>query len=226
MRVCLLALAVAGAVSLSSCDGDDAQPLTLANRVVGEAEAPETEPDPVEKRLTAEEFDEFVSTLGRRFVDLSEEERREFADAGFVSGILDTRFFPREPGAEHVGSEPHIASLVMRFESDEGAEKAVDLLRADGLSPCPQTCAEQISEFEVDGTPEATGVRRVATAEAIEEIGEEGEPHDSYAIRFADGPYAYDIEIFGPPGEVSEEQVEEIVEKLFDRVEGAPPPEE
>jgi hypothetical protein len=224
MRLSLLALAVVAALGFSSCGGDEAEPLTLAERVPGEAEAPQSEPDPVETRRTASGFDEFVSTLGREFIELSQEERREFGDAGFVAAVSDTRFFPREPGAEHVGTEPHIFSLVMRFESDEGAENAVELLHADGLSPCPQACAENVSEFEVDGTPGAKGVRRVATAEDIEAIGEEGEPHDTYVIRFADGPFAYDIEIFGPPGEVSEEQAEEIVEKLFDRVEGAPPP--
>lgn len=224
MRLSLVALALVAAIASSACGGDEAEPLTLANRVPGEAEAPESEQDPVEKQLTADGFDEFVTTLRREFVDLSADERRELGDAGFVSAVSDTRFFPREPGAEHVGHEPHIFSLVMRFETDEGAEKAVELLHEDGISPCPQVCAEQVSEFEVDGTPDAKGVRRVATAEDIEAVGEEGEPHDSYVIRFADGPFAYDIEIFGPPGDVSEEQAEEIVEKLFDRVEGAPPP--
>jgi hypothetical protein len=226
MRLGLLALAVVALCGFAACGGgSDAELLTLAERVPGAAEAPESEPDPVEKRRTASGFDEFVSTLGREFIELSQEERRELGDAGFVSGISDTRFFPREPGAEHIGSEPHVFSLVMRFTSDDGAKKAVELLHADGLSPCPQACAENVTEFEVDGTPDAKGVRRVATAEDIEAVGEEGEPHDSYAIRFSDGPFAYAIQIFGPPGEVSEKQVEEIVEKLFNRVEGAPPPE-
>jgi hypothetical protein len=226
MRLGVLALTLAAALVFSACGGDEADPLTLADRVPGETEAPESEPDPVEEGRTASGFDAFVSILHQEFVELSQEERREFGDAGLVAGITDTRFFPSELGAEHNRDDPHIFSLVMQFESNDGAEKAIELLHADGISPCPESCADQVSEFTVDGTPDAKGVRRVATAEDIEAIGEEGEPHDSYAIRFSDGPFAYDIEIFGPPGEVSEEQAEEIVQKLLDRVEGAPPVEE
>jgi hypothetical protein len=72
--------------------------------------------------------------------------------------------------------------------------------------------------------PDAKGVRRYVTKERLEELGEPGEPSDGYTIVFADGPYVYNVELFGPPGEVSQEQVEEIVGKLHDRVEGAPPP--
>lgn len=225
MRLGVLALTVVAAMSLSSCGGDEAEPLALDERVPTEAEAPGSEPDPVETRRTASGLDGFISRLGDEFVAVSPKTKREFGEAGFVAAIVDTRFFPREPGAEHVRSDPHVSSFVMQFTSDEGAKKAIELLHDDGLSPCPGTCAEQISEFDVDGTPDAKGVRRVATAEEIEAVGEGGEPHDSYVIRFADGPFAYDIEIFGAPGEVSEAQAEEIVEKLFDRVEGAPPPE-
>jgi hypothetical protein len=222
-RVSLLALAVVAAIGIAGCGGDSAEPLTLAQRVPEVAEAPGSKPDPVETRRTAKGLDEFNRKLGDQFIEPTAEEIRKFEKTGFVAGIHDTRFFPFEPGAAHTGNEPHVFSLVLEFESEDGAKDAIDLMHQNGLRPCPGGCAADISEFEVDGVPDATGVRRIATAADLEATGEPGDPYDSYAIRFADGPFAYDIELFGLPGKVSEKQAEEIAKKLFDRVEGSPP---
>ncbi|HYM63583.1 MAG TPA: hypothetical protein VES61_02785 [Gaiellaceae bacterium] len=224
MRAGLLALAVVAAIGIAGCGGSEsAEPLTLAQRVPGEAEAPGSKPDPVETRRAASGFDEFKANLVDQLIEPSAEEMRKFEKAGFVSGILDTRFFPFEPGAAHTGHEPHVVTLVLEFESEDGANDAIAVLHRNGLKPCPEGCAADLTEFDVDGVPDATGVRAVATAADIEATGEPGEPYDSYAIRFADGPFAYDIELFGAPGKVSEKQAEEIANKLYDRVGGSPP---
>jgi hypothetical protein len=174
--------------------------------------------------VTVTGVDEFIPSMHDHLVNPTPKDLDEFKKSGFVSAILDTRFFPLTPDGPHTPRAPHLFALLMQFESDDGAETAVEILHADGLRPCPGRCAGRVLEFDVDGTPDAKGVRRVATAEEIKAFGEKGRPpSDAYEIRFADGPFAYTVELRGAPGSVSEEQAEEIVEKLYDRVEGAPP---
>ena len=84
-------------------------------------------------------------------------------------------------------------------------------------------CAADISEFEVADIPDAQGVQRITTAEDLEATGEQGPPFAVYKITFADGPFAYEVDMFGPP-EGSQEQAEEIAKNLHERVEGSPPP--
>jgi hypothetical protein len=215
-----LALGVALALALVACGGEDAAPLALGDRVATEADAPGSKPDPVEKRITADSADELVAQLHDRLINPTPEETREFKEElGAIAGVLDARFF----GAEHSADAPHVISLVGQFDSDEHASRAAELLHDDGVRPCPETCATQVEEFDVDGIPDATGVRRFATAEDIEAAGTPNDrPHDSYTIRFSDGAFAYDIELSGPPGAVSEAQAEEIAEALYERVKGAP----
>lgn len=224
MRWAWLTLAVAAAMGLAACggDGESAEPLTLEQRVLLESEAPGSEPDPVEVRVEANGLDEFTTD----YVAATQVPKREYEDAGFVAAIHDTRFYPKEPGAEHTGDEAHVGTLVIQFETDEGARTGVDLVHDNGLEPCPGNCAIRVREFEVDGPPDAKGARRYATAEELKETGAMGEPFDSYAIRFSDGPYTYEVEVFGPPGDkVTEQQAETIAQKVYDRVKGAPPPE-
>ena len=215
-------------MGIAACTGDgadNAAHLTLDQRVPGEAEAPGSEPYPRETPRTATGLEELAATMADRLVTATEEEKAALGEAGFVSAILDTRFFPGEAGAEHEGGEPHIATLVMQFSSEAGAADAVDLLRADGMEPCPETCAFALGEFEVDGIPNAMGVQRVATQESLDQIGDASRfPHAEYSILFADGPFSYDVRLFGPPDEVSEQQVQEIAASLYARVAGAPPP--
>jgi hypothetical protein len=222
--VMLAALLVA---TVAACGGDDdAAPLTLEQRVLTEVDAPGTEPDPVETRIVARgienigDLQDVLIVAGENATAIVERLKED----GFVAGIADTRFYPAEPGAEHEGDESHVGTLVGEFGSDEGAADAVDVLTEDGLQPCPEKCAFDISEFEVDEIPGATGVARVATAESLEETGEPGEPHADYTILFSDGPYAYEVIMFGPPEEVTEEQVEALAQTLYARVQGAPPP--
>jgi hypothetical protein len=233
MRLCPVALALLAVLTIAACGGGDesaedggggaAEPLTMAQRVPTEAEAPGSEPDPVETPQTATGVEEFKKTLFKQLIEPTPDEERAFEKTGFVSAISTARFYPVEPGGIHTGDLPHVFALVSQFETEQGASDAAELLHDNGLKPCPEECAAQISEFEVDGIPNAAGVRRSVAAEDLEAAGLEGEPYNSFAIQFAEGVFAYDLELFGPPGEVSEEQAEELAGKLYDRVEGAPP---
>ncbi len=226
MRLGLVVVAVVAVMGIAACGGGDeaAAPLTLEQRVPGEAEAPGSKPDPVETPVKAVGVAELASKMEDALITPTEEEAARLGEDGFVSAILDGRFFPSEAGGEHSGDEPHVVSLVMQFDSDAGATDAVDLLYTDGLEPCPETCAFDIAEFEVDGIPNAKGAQRIATQEALDEVGDEQPPRAEYTIFFADGPYAYEVSLFGPPDDVSEQRAEEIATKLYERVQGAPPP--
>jgi hypothetical protein len=222
-----IAMAVALAACVAACAGDGGneseaarQPLTLSQRVVSESDAPDSKPDPVETQQTARSLEDLS-----RWDDIAPEiDPLKLEDLGFVAAVHDTRFFPKEPGGPHRRDVPHVRTLVGQFTSKEAAVKARDLVYEADLKPCPGKCATSFEKIDISGVPDAKGVRRYVTAERLEELQEPGEPGDSYTIVFADGPYAYNVELFGPPGEVSQEQLEEIVGKLRDRVEGAPPP--
>jgi hypothetical protein len=225
VRTALLAMAAVLASCAVACGGDDsggASALTLEQRLLRESEAPGTEPDPRETRIVAGSLDEFASSPD--YVVAADIERSKLEAAGFVSAVQDTRFYPKAPGASHTGEEPHVRMLVARFESEDGAREGADLLREKSLEPCPETCAQRITEFDVSRVPDARGVRHYTSAAELEATGEPGEPFDSYEILFTDGSFAYDLEVFGPPGEVSQKQVEEIAGKVYERVRGAPAP--
>ena len=223
MKPLALALALAASLGIAACGSTKkAGPLGLDQRVPSSADAPRSEPDPVEKRQTANGPDEFISRLGDRFVNPTPKDVADFKQSGFVRAIHDTRFFPATPGGPHTRNAVHIFSLVMQFKSSAGAQKALEFLQTDSLRPCPRKCSTQIKEFDVD-ISDAHGVRRFATAQDIQATGDEGPPYDSYEIEFADGPFAYRITLHGPPGKVSQKEVEEIAGKLYDRVAGAPP---
>jgi hypothetical protein len=219
----LVTIAAALVFMLVACGGEARAPLTLEQRVVGTAEAPGSEPDPVETQVTATGLEELESELADPTV--YEEDIRAFGEAGFVSLVIDTRFFPSEPGGEHTPAAPHVVTFVYEFESEEGANAAVDVAHRIGLRPCPETCAYEITEFQPAGVPDAKGVQAIATQESIDRIGDDIEPDARYSVYFADGPFAYEVTTFGPPDEVSRQQVEDIAAKLHARVKGAPPPE-
>lgn len=223
MRLVAIAAALAVSVSLVACGGEGATaPLTLEERVVGEAEAPGSEPDPEETPVTATGLDELEAELAGPTV--YEEDLRAVEEAGFVSMVVNTRFFPSEPGGEHVPGTPHVVTFVYEFESDDGANAGVDLAHDIGLRPCPETCAYEITEFEPTSVPDAKGAQAIATQESIDEIGDDIQPDARYSVYFADGPVAYEVTVFGPPDEVTRQQVEDIAANLYERVQGAPLP--
>jgi hypothetical protein len=223
----LLALFVTAVIALgaAACGGGNVAPLALEQRVSSEADAPGSQADPVETPITVTGI-EGVRSLPDGLFAPEEEDVSAMEEAGFASALVDTRFFPSEPGAEHVGDEAHVASLVMQFASEDRAAEMADLLHNDALEPCPGTCAVDISEFEVADIPDAQGVQRITTAEDLEATGEQGPPFAAYKITFADGPFAYEVDMFGPPDKVSQEQAEEIAKSLYARIEGSPPPQQ
>jgi hypothetical protein len=226
VRVVLLVIAVALATAGVACAGDDdelAEPLTLEQRVLHESDVPGSKPDPVETRETASNLDQFEALGGH--VVAAEIPRDKLQEAGFVSAIQDTRFFPKAAGGPHTRDARHVRVVVLQFESEDGAVSGIDLLQGNSLKPCPGECATRVEEFEVSEVPDARGARSFATAEEVEAVGDGGPPFDSYIIWFSDGRFAYEVSGFGPPGAVSKAEIEEIAKKLRDRVEDAPPPE-
>lgn len=222
-----VALAILVALALSTpvaCGGDDdaetadSTPLTLSQRVLTAGDAPGSKPDPVETRQMTKEFDEFIEALHTFAVDPDTEEMtRVFRGAGFEAAIIDTRFY----GETHTESAPHVSSSVVQLQSEEGATRALDWFEADIRKPCPMSCAVQRSEFDVDDIPDARGVRRSATAEDIENLGNANErPFDSYWVGFADGPFVYTVDLHGPPGSVTEDQALKIVGAYYERLVG------
>jgi hypothetical protein len=221
--------AAAAAIALSACGGDEGTaastgPVTMEQRVVTEADAPDSKPDPVEKPVEVSGPDAFISKLGDTFVNPTPEEVAELKNGGFVRALDVTRFLPTSSGAPHTRESPHIHSLVMQFDSEKGAEDALDALHLDSLRPCPETCGQSAEEFDVSDIPGAFGTHRFATAESIQQAGDtEGRPFDSYEIVFADGVFAYRVILDGPPGKVTQDEAEAVAKSLYDRVKGRPP---
>ena len=76
-----------------------------------------------------------------------------------------------------------------------------------------------VSEFDVPGIPDASSVRRLTTAEAIETAGTPDQiPRDSYWVGFTVGSSVYTMEFAGPPGSVTVQQAQEIASAYYDRL--------
>jgi hypothetical protein len=223
MKTIAPALAAATVLILAGCGGSEAQaPLGLDQRIPSVQDVPGSQADPSETRVRATGQDELIARLGDRFVNPTQKDITELRSSGFVQAINDTRFVPAEAGGPPTPFAERIFSLVMQFDSEDGAQKALDFLHTDSLRPCPESCATQVSEFDVGDIPDSHGTRRYATAESIKATGADGPPFDSYEIEFADGPFAYRIILKGPPANVSENEAEDIAGRLYDRVAGAP----
>ena len=220
MRFAIRLIVPLTAVALVACSGDDeAATPPLGQRFLTAADAPGTKPDPVEKRQTTMDFDEFVAALSPALIDPDEEEMTTvFQEAGFKSAGVDARFF----GETHAPHAPHVFSSFIELESEDEAMSALGWLETDSTKPCPMSCATRVSSFAVDGIPDARGVHRIATAEDIEAAGTEDEqPSDSYWVGFTVGTVIYTMELHGPPGgSVSEEQALEIASAYHDRLTG------
>ena len=223
MRLAMPLLVALTVIALVGCGGGDADetaapPVPLAQRFVTAEDAPETKPDPVEKRQTTVEFDEFRAALSDFAVDPNEEEiTKVFEEAGFKSGGVDARFF----GETHTFTARHVFSSFIELESEDGATSALDWLEADSRKPCPMNCAVQISTFDVDDIDDARGVHRIATAEDIKKIGTgDQRPFDSYWVGFTNGAFVHTVDLRGPPGSVSEGQALDIARAYYDRLTG------
>ena len=224
MRFTIPLLVVAVTVGLVGCGGNDetSTPPALAQRFVSAEDAPGSKPDPVEKRKTTTDYDTFISALSDEAVDPNRDEMTTvFKDAAFVSAGQDARFY----GAKHSPeTSVHVFSSFIELGSKDAATSALDWLEADEMKPCPESCAVQRSNFDVNGIPDARGVHRLATAEDIEQVGNKDErPQDDYWIGFANGPIVYTVVLHGHavPGTVSEEQAQKIATAYYDRLTGS-----
>ena len=215
MRLAIRLLVSSITVALIACG---AEPVPVAERFPTAAEAPGTKPDPVEKRKTTEDFDEFITALTDAVIDPDREEMTTvFQEAGFKRAGLDVRFY----GETHSFDAPHLFSWFVELDSDDGAATALDWLEADGKKPCPHSCATRVNSFDVTDIPDARGVHRVATAEDIEAAGTGDEhPSESFWVGFTVGSIVYSIDVHGAPGSVSEEQAQKIASAYYDRLSG------
>jgi hypothetical protein len=219
MRLAMRLVAAWTAVALVACGGgDDAPPI--AERFPTAAETPGSKPDPVETRQTPEDLDAFILAFTPAVIDPDQEEMTTvFGEAGFVRAGLDVRFFGETH--EQEPRPPHLFSWFIELESDDGAASVLDWIEADTMKPCPRSCAVRVSTFDVDGIPDARGIKRIATAEDIEAAGTVDEvPSESYWVGFTDGSIVYTLDLNGPPGSVSEEQARNILSVYHDRITG------
>ena len=215
MRFATRLLVTLAVIAFVACGGGD-DPVPVGQRFPTAADAPGTTPDPVETRETTVDYDEFIVVLKPALIDPDEEEiATVFQEEGFEGAGLDVRFF----GDTHSPTAPHLFSWFIELDSEDAAKSALDWLEADAMKPCPHSCAAVISSFDVDDIPDARGVHRIATAEDIEAAGTEDEvPSDGYWVGFTVGSIVYSVELHGPPGSVSEEQVQEIASAYYDRL--------
>jgi len=215
VRLAIRLLVALTTVALVACG---AEPVPVAQRFPTAAEAPGTKPDPVEKRQTTEDFDEFISALTDAAIDPDRKEMTTvFQEAGFKRAGLDARFY----GETHSFTVPHLFSSFIELDSEDGARSALDWLEADSKKPCPHSCSTRVSSFEVDGIPDARGTHRIATAEDIEAAGNEDEhPSEGYWVGFTVGSIVYTVEVHGEPGSVSEEQAQSIASAYYERLTG------
>jgi len=224
----ILFLAAVLVLGLSACGGSSNEatstgPLTIDQRVPNEDDAPGSQQDPVEQTQTAATPQEFDEKMGDNFIAPTKQERDEFLASDFVQAIRATRYFPPSPGSAHSKDDAHLFTMVVQFETPAGAKTMADFFHTDDLRPCPDSCAYSITEFDVNGIPGATGVRRYATEADIQAAGTtDDRPYDAYSIFFSDGEFAYDLRYGGPPGTTSEDKAVELAKSFYDRVAGRP----
>jgi hypothetical protein len=216
MRFAARFLVLVMTVGLVACSGGDATPPPLDDRFVTEADWPGSTIDPVETRETADDVEALVTTLGQHMVDAPPDEMTEvFQDAEFEQGGTEVRFF----GEEHSRDAPHVFSSFYELGSEDGAASILDWLATDSKKPCPESCATVVSEFGVPGIPDASGVRRLTTAAAIDAAGTPNQfPHDSFWIAFTVGSSVYSMEYAGPPGTVTVGDAREVASAYYDRL--------
>ena len=219
MRSSSRLLAVCLAVTLVVCTGGN-DPVPVGQRFPTAAEAPGSNPDPVETPVSSATLDEFVTDFTPALIDPDPEElKKVFGDADFQKAGLRVRFFGQTHDADNPQS--HLFSWYVELGSEDGATNALDYVEADAMKPCPQSCAASVETFDVNGIPDARGVHRVATEEAIANAGFPGEvPNESYLVGFTDGSVVYTLDLNGPPGSVSAEQAQRIANAFYDRIAG------
>lgn len=215
----LVTIALAIAVAGGGCGGDDETPaaLTLKERLLPTADAGEG-------FEVKEEFDwstaheAVLQGLGPGLPQQNEDEAETVLEqAGLVAGVgeLLTK-----------GDNENLIVIVLRFASSDGARKAGDWLHQQDRRPCRETCSTDISEFDVDQIPDASGVQRLVNERRAGPL-EVLPPWDRYLIGFSDGQFLYQVERASPYAtgtEGDEDEARDAAKALYDRVKGAPAP--
>jgi hypothetical protein len=135
-----------------------------------------------------------------------------------VHGLEDAGF---EAGAGKVlgASDGSIHAFVdvVRFDSDDGAAEARDLLNSNNLQqPCPGPCSVDPKPAATLGVPNAKSVHQVPL-EGAELPPEAGPPFELRVIEFTIGPYLYHLDVDGPPGKVSASDWKQTVEAVYEQ---------
>jgi hypothetical protein len=125
-------------------------------------------------------------------------------DTGFEAGAGQD--FQKKNG-------PGIRVVVARFDSDDGAREALELIHQEDLKqPCYGACSSRGTEFEVTGIPGAVG----AQLEPIPNPPPDAPPpFSAYAVEFTDGSTLYVVNGGGPPGSIKRSQVLGTAKQLY-----------
>jgi len=218
MRYAIRLAVLVTAVALVACSRGEPAPPPMAERFVTAADAPGSKLDPEEGRQTADDLDQFIAIFSQHMVDPDRDEMTTvFEEAAFEEAGTEVRFY----GETHSPDEPHIFSSFYELGSEDGGKNTLDWLVTDSMKPCPESCATVVSDFDVAGIPDASGVRRLTTAEAIEAAGTPNQiPRDEYWVAFTLGSSVYTVNLAGPPESVTEQRSREIASAYYDRLSG------
>ena len=213
-RLTLATLVVVSLALLAGCGGSQSgtggAPLTLEQRLVraGQlADWSETAPP-----ATIGEATTFVDQIRDTLIAatpaqaIAELERLGFAGASFSS----------------LGKPPnHVegGSAVVELGSEADARAVQDWAVRDSLSPCPNICTVDITEFEVGDIPQAVGIHRTRQPDSTDP------PFQYYEVSFTDGPFYYVVLAWGDPAHmVSKDDVIASARDLWEQVRGRPLP--
>ena len=215
-RPSLLVAVVVVLLALAGCGGDGKAPLTLEQRLPQQDEVPSYLIAPSEI-MEWNDAAAFATAIADGLVQATVEDATDvLTEAGFVSAV----------GRSFGGGEAvELFAVVIQFASEDGAETVSEWRAGDIRMPCIAKCFVDITEFTVDGIPNADpGIRRTVTQDALDAAGETGPPFDSYEVGFTDGRFAYNVRSFGEPGSVSAAETVDVLKRLYERVNGAPIP--
>jgi hypothetical protein len=130
-------------------------------------------------------------------------------DDGFVKGAGEEL----QEGGFH---GPIVGIDAWKFDSDSGAQKALDLVHDEyRKQPCYGICSQKTSDMDVEGIPDARGE---ASEPDPARPPETGPGFEAYAVQFTIGPYLYIIAGGGEPGFDMKETVLDAAQKQYARV--------
>jgi hypothetical protein len=145
----LVYIAVAAVSLLVACGSDDKAPLALDQRVLTESELPgfKLAPNAAARWTDATKFAK--DTHDQDIRTTVEQNVKQLQAGGFVAAIANS--------LGGVGREAEAFSATVEMGSPEGATDLLDARYEDYISPCPDVCTVDVSEFEVSGCPMRRG---------------------------------------------------------------------